>query len=85
MFFEAVDNIRYSSNATLLLLARVELEWIMSRVHLLFYNTNLIKAVMDIRISIVLAILTFVGDFLRYILPLLDTCDTQNLTKGHNS
>ena len=56
----------------------------MSRVHLLLYNTNLIKPVTDIRIPIVLAILqaetTFVGDFLRYISPLLNTRDTQNLT-----
>ena len=40
-------------------------------------------------ISIVLAILqaetTFVSDFLCYISPLLNTRDTQNLTKGRNS
>ena len=71
------------------LLARVEFEWMMSQVHLLLYNTNLIKAVTDIRISIILAIFhaetTFVGDFLHYILPLLNTHNTRNLTTGRNS
>ena len=61
----------------------------MSQVHLLLYNTNLIKAVTNSYIPIVLAILqaetTFVGDFLRYISPLLNTRDTRNLTKGRNS